>query len=246
MIMMHKLWGVLLVSSCFLFGMSRADTDSCGPGMVGCSTQKTNPASPLLPRQSPQQTTSCTVPGSWMNGYGGAITINQSLTGSMKLPYCNSPHTLSVTMQGSTGFFVQAAWNGGTECQAATENLMFRSTCDTAFGAFTNSDGSVGYDLWVRTNTNISLSRQSLTAVQATGTPSGGTFSYTTSPTSGPIATVTLPNGASANPNSITLVSPTGNGAPTPGVLETITAKYTVNGDTASHPFNVATFGMSC
>ncbi len=52
--------------------------------------------------------------------------------------------------------------------------------------------------------------------------------------------------GPTSNPDTVTLQSPAGSGAPTPGGLETVTAQYSVNGGTATDPFQVPTFGMSC
>jgi len=147
---------------------------------------------------------------------------------------------------GTTGFNVTAVYTGGTECQGFTESLTFGATCSAASGTFVNNDGGSGMDSWTGANPTITLSRQNLTTVQANGTPSGGTFSYPTTPISGGnFATVDNPLPMS-NPNTISLQGSAGNGAPTPGGFEMITAQYDVNNSTASDPFQVPTFGMSC
>jgi 3D (Asp-Asp-Asp) domain-containing protein len=101
----------------------------------------------------------------------------------------------------------------------------------------------------INAQSGITLSRLSLTAVQAVGTPSGGTFAYNTTPVLGSrFATISFAAGVSAttNPNITKLTAPSGTGAPTPGGLETVKAQYTVNGATVTDTLQVSTFGMSC
>ncbi len=191
-----------------------------------------------------QQT--CTVPGSWTEGAGGIVTIQSDLTGVMQLPYCASPHTLTISLVGTSGFNVTAVYTGGTDCQGFTESLTFGATCNTVSGTYVNNDGTSGTDSWTGMNPTITLSRQDLTTVQANGTPAGGTFDYPTTPVSGSNFATVVNALPTSNPNTISLQDPPSNGAPTPGGLETITAQYTVNSSTASDPFQVPTFGMSC
>lgn len=202
----------------------------------------------------------CTVPGQWQDAttseFGGQITVNPDLTGTMQLDYAsllgyNCYNTVSITLIGTIGFQVVMTpiANSGAYCGGATESLTFGPLCDTASGTYTNDDGEgSGSDTWTL-QAQITLSRTSLTEVQATAAPTSGTFSYPTSPISGSnVATVSFAGGNSntTNPNNTDLQAPASGGAPTPGGLEMITAQYTNNGATATDPFQVPTFGMSC
>jgi 3D (Asp-Asp-Asp) domain-containing protein len=100
----------------------------------------------------------------------------------------------------------------------------------------------------------ISLQRLDLTTVQATGTPSGGTFTYNATAASGKnITSIDYASGMTdiTNPN-ITKLSdppnPTWRGTPTPGGLANIQAGYSLQQGTisATDSFSVPTFGMSC
>ena len=188
----------------------------------------------------------CSVPGSWINTYGGVTTVQQNLSGVMQLPYCQSAHALTISLTGVTGFTVVATWSGGPECQSFTETMSFGTSCHTASGTYVNADGTSGNDTWTGTNPAITLARQSLTSVQATGTPSGGSFSFPTTPISGANFSSVTDLNPTGNPDTVSLQDPLGSGAPTAGGLETVTAQYSVNGNTATDPFQVPTFGMSC
>src|SRR5437879_1866931 len=105
------------------FALGIAQGQICAPGKAGC----TSPVSSLPLVSLPQGPSAhqCTVPGTWADSFGAIFTVNQNLTGLRKQPYCNSPHSLTITLQGNNIFFVQAAWSGGFECVAYTENMTF-------------------------------------------------------------------------------------------------------------------------
>jgi 3D (Asp-Asp-Asp) domain-containing protein len=92
----------------------------------------------------------------------------------------------------------------------------------------------------------VSIARQSLTALTATGAPPGGEFGYSADPgdvENSPGST------AQTNPNQAVLLNPANSGpggAPIPGALSTISAFYDVGSSSVSSTFHVATFGMSC
>lgn len=174
--------------------------------------------------------------------------MSPGLVGSMKLPYCAGTPLLGISLNGITGFSVTATYSGSNDCLSFSEILTFNAACTAVTGTFTNSDGRSGTDSWVKTDPTIALSRTSLTEVQATGTPLGGVFSLTTQPISGGnFAAVVQSQGATINPNPALVQAPPGGGAPTPGGLERLVAKYTVAGVDAVNSANtIATFGMSC
>jgi 3D (Asp-Asp-Asp) domain-containing protein len=92
----------------------------------------------------------------------------------------------------------------------------------------------------------VTITRQSLTALTATGSPQGGEFGYSADP-----GDVEYSQGSTAqtNPNTAVLVNPgnsSPNGVPTPGALATISAFYDIGSSSVSSTFHVATFGMSC
>ncbi len=99
---------------------------------------------------------------------------------------------------------------------------------------------------------SISLNRKALTTIQATGTPAGGAFSYSTAAITGNTnAKIAFASGASdtSNPNDTTLTdpaNPNSNGSPSAGGLLSITASYQTSGGTATDTFQVPTFGLSC
>ncbi len=192
----------------------------------------------------------CTVPGLWTDVYGGNISVAANLSGTMKLPYCGATHSLTISLVGTTGFTVNARYGGSGDCIGFTESLTFGASCGTASGSFTNDDGVSGADTWTKTGPTIALSRGSLTSITATGSPGGGVFEFTTTPVSGSNqATVAQAAGftVNSNPDQLTLTAPGGGGAPSPGGLETLVAKYTVSGAEAKNDLNsLATFGMSC
>ncbi|MGH8320684.1 MAG: hypothetical protein ACRESX_03890 [Gammaproteobacteria bacterium] len=106
----------------------------------------------------------------------------------------------------------------------------------------------------------LTLQRDDLTTVTATGYPStGGTFGYTAAPVAGSSAEdasvgFAPGNNATTDPNTATLTAPALNcnngGGPCPGGLASVTTNFTDNMLTASNdtdnPYNVATFGTSC
>ena len=196
----------------------------------------------------------CTAPGLWQvqpeaNMPYTTASVTPSLTGSLKLPWCSAPHNLVLTLVGTSGFNVDAQYQG-TDCQGYTESLSYSNKCQTASGTWRNNDGNAaGTDTWTRTAT-ITLARESLTTINATAAPSGGVFNFTTTLSSGSNgATVAQANGysTSSNPDKIQLTAPGGGGPPSPGGLETLVATYTVDGAVAKNDLNtIATFGMSC
>lgn len=105
----------------------------------------------------------------------------------------------------------------------------------------------------------LKLERIDLMDIKATGTPNvtgtsdSSAFSYTSvSVTGSTIATVGYASGSNAqsNPTFYQLTEPDNpdpKGNPSPGGLENITVRYTVDGvSSADKSFNVPTFGMSC
>lgn len=192
----------------------------------------------------------CTVPGLWSDAYGGNASIAPTLAGTMKLPYCAATHHLTVTLVGTSGFKVDARYGGGADCQGFAETLTFAADCKSAAGSYVNDDGGTGPDTWTRTGPTLALSRGSLTSITATGTPAAGVFSFTTTLLAGAnIATVAQAAGFTerSNPDQISLTAPGGGGAPSPGGLERLVAKYKVDDVDARNELNtIATFGMSC
>ncbi len=192
----------------------------------------------------------CTVPGTWVNSSNGAITVANSLTGNVKFPYCSAQHNLTVALNGTNAFGVTGVYLGGADCQGFAWAMTFAPSCVRTDGTFRNNDGGTGTDFWSKTGPFIALSRTSLTTASATGTPLGGSFAYTTTPEAGGnFATVAMADGvtASTNPNITKFTAPAGGGAPSPGGLEKLVAKYTANAVEASNDLNhIATFGMSC
>lgn len=185
-------------------------------------------------RTTPTPQPPCFV-GTWTSNFAGtgdAWTLNANLTGSVDFHGrlasggCANVWPVTVTINGNVGFTATATNPGGGSCDS------------TFFDIVTLQSGAT-----------ITLSRQTLTSVQATGTPSGGTFSYTTTTLSGGnVAMIAFANGNSAttNPNLTSLTAPAGGGSPTPGGLASIQAQYTTTGPPGSDTFQVPTFGMSC
>ena len=198
----------------------------------------------------PAVAATCTVPGFWTTSYGANISIAATLSGTMKLPYCGGTHSLTIGLVGTTGFNVDARYGGTSDCQGFTERLTFSTDCKTASGTFANDDGGSGSDSWSKTGPIITLNRGSLTSITATGSPASGVFDFSTTVISGSnVATVAQTSGftTSSNPDQIALTAPGGGGAPSPGGLERLIAKYTVSGLEAKNDLNtIATFGMSC
>ena len=107
-----------------------------------------------------------------------------------------------------------------------------------------------GYVSLLVVKPKISLSRQDLLTIEATGVPkrtSNASFSYSAAG-DGQIADIEMADGVNPedNPNSATLINPDGLGPPTPGGLATMTAEYKVAKKKAKSTFKVPTFGMSC
>lgn len=192
----------------------------------------------------------CTVPGSWVDAYGGNVSVSPALTGTMRLPYCGGTHSLTVTLVGASGFHVDARYGGGADCQGFSESLTFSADCKSATGSYTNDDGVTGSDTWTRTGPTLVLARGSLSSLTARGTPAGGVFDFSTVLLAGAnVATLAQAAGFNnrSNPDQITLSAPGGGGRPSPGGLERLVAKYTVDGVDATNDLNtLATFGMSC
>ncbi len=195
------------------------------------------------------------VTGTWTDSYAFIWTLTQSaspISGTVDVGVGTCPNNLwSVHGTATSGGFFLTATNptgGDDECVSAFTYVMTLVSSGSASGTWTNTGGGSGSVTMTLTGT-ISLSRQSLTVVHATGTPSGGTFAYTTTPLSGSnLTSIDFADGVSntTNPNIADLSDPKGNGAPTPGGLASITAQYTAGGTTVSDTFQVPTFGMSC
>src|SRR6185312_13463471 len=94
----------------------------------------------------------------------------------------------------------------------------------------------------------ISVSRSSLTQTSSSGSPSGGSFSYSSAVVSGQLPASYTTGNATANPNTANIVAPKNpQSPPSPGGLAELTASYHCpTGDTDLHPFRVPTFGLSC
>jgi 3D (Asp-Asp-Asp) domain-containing protein len=106
-------------------------------------------------------------------------------------------------------------------------------------------------------NPILSLARQDLLTIIATGNPTmGGSFDYVTTTDDGvTIAPLAMASGVTAttNPNTTTLsdpANPSPNGAPSQGGLGKYQVNFSQNGLTAmndkKNPFKVPVFGMSC
>lgn len=218
------------------------------PGKASCSSGITMTGPIVQPFLAVQQT--CTVPGTWTSRAGAKVTVNPNLTGTFNAPYCSKPHSLTVTLQGDNKFRVRLIWPGGANCQSATINMTFSGDCNTAQGPYANDDGTSGTEVWTRSGTQISLSRESLMVITAKGTPSGGTFSYKLDKLTGTSTAGLKTTNATDNPNTLNLTNPenpSGNGAPLPGGLARVTATYTTKqNEKVSKQFKVPTFGLSC
>lgn len=204
----------------------------------------------MLIAGAPASAADCTVPGTWTDIFGGQFTVTAALTGTGKFPYCSANHSLAITLTGTTGFTVRARYTGAQDCQGFTETLTFAANCLSASGTYRNDDGSSGNDTWNKTGPFITLARTTLTTARASGTPAGGTFAYGSEAIGGSNhAVVAMASGVSptSNPNDITFTAPASGGAPTPGGLSRLIARYQLNGTEARNNLNrVATFGMSC
>ncbi|MFZ1010564.1 MAG: Ig-like domain-containing protein [Candidatus Sulfotelmatobacter sp.] len=99
----------------------------------------------------------------------------------------------------------------------------------------------------------IQVTRTSLNATSATGTPTPGgnpAFTYSAVPVAGASTASYSTAAPNANPNTGSIKAPpnpTPNGVPSPGGLATLTVTYQPQvGANASKSFNVPTFGLSC
>ena len=235
-----------------VFPTDGAGQAPCAPGMPGCSSAPQSlPPDIELPDQRALVPPRCKLPGIWEDYFQADIIINESRTGTFRLPYCGSSHNFRITQTGDT-FTLKASWGGDKECIGFTEYMTFGTDCDMASGTFINSDGGSGTDTWFRDG--ISLKRLDLMTIQAIGSPdNGGTFLWNPVRQSGNYPpTIDFAPGHTEfdNPNEVTLKNPAGPGAPTPGGLTKVYGKYfwsTLNGDYNSAKYIlVPTFGMSC
>lgn len=147
------------------FGLSFGTThaQSCAPGQAGCVPTNSPRSAQAL--QAPVRNVTapaCTVPGTWQDAFGGNRIINSNLTGTGKQPYCSAPHTLTVTLNGTTDFSLNAVWTGGSECQPYSETMTFGQTCNAASGTFVNADGSSGADTWTRVPPSVAIMAQAV------------------------------------------------------------------------------------
>lgn len=96
----------------------------------------------------------------------------------------------------------------------------------------------------------IALSRTTLTSVKASAGPESGGFNYKSTAVTGTGIVTAAPTTSTQNPNIFTLKAPVVSGAPRPGGLASISAKYTITFNGISHVttknFNASTFGLSC
>jgi 3D (Asp-Asp-Asp) domain-containing protein len=239
----------------FMLTSNKTHAQACvnAPGKATCH-KSVNDSTTSVSAPSKTSKGSCAVPGLWTTLFG-SVVVNPDLTGTFTPPYCPQPLLLSITLQGSNAFTVRLIWTGAPGvCQSATETMSFTSSdCNTAQGSYVNDDGGSGVDEWQRAGTQISLSRSGLMNINAQGTPSGGTFSYSSKVVSGTsVARIGFAPGVSAsdNPNATTLVNPANpspRGAPSAGGLVEITASYTTpQTGRSDSKFSVPTFGLSC
>ncbi|MGH6848484.1 MAG: hypothetical protein ACREC0_13925 [Methylocella sp.] len=143
---------LVFVGSCILAGAPGAQ--SCDPARKNCNLS--GPKMPLAAISKPQVASSktCTVPGNWFNlhignTFGDFFIDNTLSNGYGELLGCSLPFLLTVTLQGTTGFTVNATY-GGTDCQSFTETLAWQGSCNTASGTYVLADGKSGGDTWAR------------------------------------------------------------------------------------------------
>jgi 3D (Asp-Asp-Asp) domain-containing protein len=114
--------------------------------------------------------------------------------------------------------------------------------------------GSPGYEFDVVAVPTLTLQRQCLVQVLATGSPSGGVFSVSITPFGGGSPLGLYPAGNTTQGNNTTIdtinfvdpPNPDPKMAPSPGALAQVQVTYTAFGASASKQFSVPTFGMSC
>jgi 3D (Asp-Asp-Asp) domain-containing protein len=239
----------------------------CGPGKAGCfsAPHSQPPNLKQLALQSSADST-CTLyrqkkpplPGYWEDSYGGEITVKANLVGTFKLPYCGNSHSFRIDQDGNE-FTLTASWgNKETDCVGFTEYMAFADDCSTAEGLWVNhgENGASGTDTWVRDG--ISLKRENLMTISASGKPYGGFFEWNVVPVmaaykDNPIK-VTYPDNYNdmTNPNLVTLEDPVNaTSSYAPGGLFKIYGAYTwqnLKSDYIKDPeyILVPTFGMTC
>jgi 3D (Asp-Asp-Asp) domain-containing protein len=245
---------IVAVTMALAFGGTDLYAQICvnAPGKKSCGVDATRSMVPSRPVSRIKS--ACTVPGVWTTSFG-TMTVRSDLTGTFVVPYCPIPVPATITLQGPNAFSVRLTWTGDPGvCQSSTAEMAFTSAdCNTAEGTYVNDDGGSGDDTWTRKQIDLSLSRSSLRVVDATGSPSGGTFSYAAQTLRGTsVAGIKLASGVSEedNPNTANLTNPANpnsNLAPAPGGLARMTATYTLpDGGSTSKQFSVPTFGLSC
>src|SRR5438552_3547293 len=122
---------------------------------------------------APQTTGPCSFVGTWSSSFpvspGDTWTLNANGTGTVNFngrvanSGCQNIWPVTVTVNGMVGFTATATNPGGGQCDPTFYDIL----------------------TWAAGQPSVTLSRRGLTAVQATGTPSGGTFAYPTTPVSG-------------------------------------------------------------
>ena len=150
--------------------------------------------------------------------------------------------------------------NGNSVRASATWGAYQISITSTISGQFLHGTfAATPISLWSGTDSGvfklaapgISLTRNGLLSITATGSPPGGRFSYSARRTAGTNAAGIAPAQGvdpAANPNKAELKNPSNpnsNGSPAQGGLAEITATYTKEGQLRK-TFSVATFGLSC
>jgi 3D (Asp-Asp-Asp) domain-containing protein len=192
------------------------------------------------------------------NVWDAGTTTSFSLSGA---GFGTSP-SLSVTGTGILSYAKTSASDtqiNGTvtvDANAPAQNVTITVTSN-GYGSGFQSNG--GYSNNIATTAQISpatvalnLSRSTLSLVNMAGYPSHGTYTVSSSLSSGNNSafTVGLTSGMTpqTSPNSMTLTAAANSGPPLQGALKSVSAGFTANstGGTATKTFSAAAFGMSC
>lgn len=195
-------------------------------------------------------------PGTWGAGTTTSVTFGGRNFGtSPTLSFSTSDVSATITSSSNTQIVANVTV---TECapnQSVTITVQSHGYNGSGFIATSSGQSSSGTDsatIQAIPTETVSLTRLSLVQIKATGTPSGGTFSYSVAALNGTsLAGISFASGVTSttNPNTANLSdpsNPTTNGTPSPGGLAKITAKYAGRCTTGTDSFQVPTFGMSC
>ncbi len=244
----------MLISPAFC----HTQTPDCYPGDYGGFNQQPTITGISPNVWAPGQTYTVVISGSWLPALpAGCTTDLVHVYENSSYPYPLTKIDPYVTVSNitpvsstQTNFTVTIAAN------APTENDAVDIKCS---GPGCGNWDDIRYGAGIQTPAppapSVTLQRLDLMDIQATGTPTGGTFSLSTqkdtASTTSTYATIDFASGSTSSTNPTTLeltepANPSPKGSYSPGGLEDITVSYTTAGGTANDEFEVPTFGMSC